>query len=327
MRSRRGALLIGASAALFLGLGPRGARAESPHSALAALPIALELDGCQALDQAELYELLAIEFHTLNVLPATPPEHVHVQCASERAVVTLDAVNGSNNGSSEVELGATAPAVWPRLLALSVSEIIIESRARAAAHAMPSAAPRPAATRSPQSTPIQHGNSAFRSFAGITLRRAIRPATWLWGPDLGASLELSRTFSLAADLRLELGRTDTALAKIDWLSASGALALLVGGRVGDWGFGLGPGVCVGYLRLSPQTQVAATTGHTVSGPWAGLELVARARYDFDARWFLLGGVDSGMATTSVTGLVNGEQPLLDTGGAWLSATLGAGTLL
>jgi hypothetical protein len=279
------------------------------------------------LDHAELSELLAIEFHTLNVLPATPPERVHVQCAPGRAIVTLYAVDGASNGSSEVQLGATAPAVWSRLLALSISELVIESRSRAPANAGPSAAPRPAATRSSPSTPIQHENSAFHGFVGITLRRAIRPATWLSGPELGALLELSRTFSLAADLRLELGRTDTALAKIDWLSASGALALLVGGRVGHWSFGVGPGVCVGYLQLSPKAQVAAATAHTVSGPWAGPELVARARYDFDARWFVLGGVDSGIAMTSVTGLVNAEQRLLDTGGAWLSTMLGAGMSL
>jgi hypothetical protein len=86
-------------------------------------------------------------------------------------------------------------------------------------------------------------------------------------------------------------------------------------------------VCIGYLRLSPQVQVANATGHTVSGVWAGPELVARARYELGARWFVLGSIDSGIATTSVTGLVDGDQRVLDSGGAWVSTMLGAGLLL
>jgi len=51
------------------------------------------------------------------------------------------------------------------------------------------------------------------------------------------------------------------------------------------------------------------------------------RYDLSARWFALGSVGAGFASTSVTGLVNGEQRAIDTGGAWLISTLGAGLAL
>ena len=316
---------MGTPAALLFALAQRPAQAESSVTGRATLPITLELgDGCKALDQVELYKLLAIEFHTLRVLPATPRERVQVECAEARAVVTLQSVNASN----ELELSATSPALWPRLLALSVSEIVIESRARATPK--PEPRPTPKAMALPpiaQATPVREDGAFFRGFAGLALRRAVRPATWLSGPELGATLELSRIFSLASALRLEFGNTDTALAKIDWLSASGAIALLAGGSIGRWGLSVGPGVRIGYLRLSAQPEVAGAAGHTVSGPWAGPELVAHARYDLGARWFVLGGVDSGIVTTSVTGLLNGEQQLLDTGGAWLSALLGAGISL
>jgi len=79
--------------------------------------------------------------------------------------------------------------------------------------------------------------------------------------------------------------------------------------------------------LSPQVQVPGATGHTVSGFWAGPELALRVRYALGARWFAIGSVDAGFASASVTGLVDGEQRVLDTGGAWVSSMLGAGLLL
>jgi hypothetical protein len=301
-------------------LGSERAQAANSGSEPAALPIAIEFDGCEALDQVELSKLLAIEFHTLNVLPATPRERVHIRCAAQRAVVELE----SDNSWNQVNLAATAAAVWPRLLALAVSEIVTDARARVTPSVAVTATPGPVAPALAPRARKPPGNGGIRGFAGLALRLALRPATWLAGPDLGVTLDLNRYVSVAADLRLELGRTDTTLAQIDWLSASGAFALLAGGSVGRWAVGVGPGLCVGYLRLSAQTQVASATGHSVSGIWLGPELVARARYDWGTRGFVLGGVDSGIATTSVTGLVNGEQSLIDTGGPWASAVVGAG---
>jgi len=325
MGSRR-ALMIGVAPALLCSVfAAKRARGADSSAEPEALPIALEVDGCEAVDQVELNKLLAIEFRTLDVLPAEPRERVSVECSASRAVVRLESVSRSH----EVDLQATAPELWPRLLALSVSEIVTESRARVTPTVAPHTTPEPGAQPASQPTqaPRDRDRDRFRAFAGVSLRRAIRPATWLVGPDLGATLALNRYFSLALDLRLEFGRTDTALAKVDWLSASGAFAVLAGGGVGDWHFAAGPGVCLGYLRLSPQVQVPGATGHTVSGFWAGPELALRVRYALGARWFAIGSVDAGFASASVTGLVDGEQRVLDTGGAWVSSMLGAGLLL
>jgi len=323
MRSRCGALTLRvAFAVLALGLASEGAQAAEPSTEPRGLPISLELDGCQALDQGELDKLLAMEFRTLGVLPTLPPERVRVDCAAQRAIVTLESANASN----EVDFTATAPSAWPRLLALAVSEIVIESRARGAAPSAPKTTSRPLAKGPHAPTHTSQKRQIFRVFAGATVRRALRPATWLTGPELGVAVELNRYFSLAADLRLELGRTETALARVDWVSTSGALVALAGGNMGRWSFGVGPGMRVGYLRLSPQVQVANATGHAVSGVWGGPEMQARARFVLSARGFVFGGVDSGFITTPVIGLVDGERRLVDTSGVWLSATLGAGLL-
>ncbi|HEX2670379.1 MAG TPA: hypothetical protein VHM25_05890 [Polyangiaceae bacterium] len=323
MRSRRGAWTIGvAPAVLSLQLVAAPAPGAESSAEVAALPIALEVEGCEAIDQAELQQLLAIEFRTLDVLPREPRERVHVQCTARRAVVRLE----SGSTSNEVDLRATAQALWPRLLALSVSELVTESRARATPLVSP-ATPQPIAR--PPSAPRQasRDHERVRAFAGVSLRRALRSDTWLAGPELGAALDLNRSFSLTLDLRLELGRTDTEWAQVDWLSASSGLVLLAGGRVGDFRLAAGPGVCVGYLHLSPNAKVAGATEHAVSGVWAGPELMARVRYDLGGGWFALGSLGAGFASTSVTGLVNGEQRAIDTGGAWLTSMLGAGLVL
>jgi hypothetical protein len=323
MRSLGGAVTIGVAPALLslLLTSERAQGADSSPESF-ALPVTVELQGCEAVDQAELYKLLVIEFRTLNVLPAVPRERIQIACTKQRANVRLETGSSAN----DVDLSATSPAIWPRLLALSVSELVTESRARTTAIVTPPAILAPI---EPPAQPTQtlRDREGFRVVAGVSLRRAVRPATWLAGPDLGAMLDLNRYFSVALDLRLEFGRTHTELAKVDWLSASSGFALLAGGSMGDWHFAAGPGLCVGYLHLSPQVQVENATGHTVSGIWAGPELVTRVRYDLSARWYALGSVDAGFASTSVTGLVNGEQRAIDTGGAWAALMLGAGVLL
>ena len=329
MRRPRFALTIGVAPAprwlmlAILLLATERAHGADSSAASETLPITLELDGCEGIDQAELFRLLAIEFRTLDVQPAVPRERVQVTCTAERALVRL----GSRESSNALDLRATAPAIWPRLLALSVSEIVTEARARVVKTGAPPTPPEPPLAPPEMPKQAAGGNGHFRAFAGVSLRRAFRSATWLAGPDLGATFALNRYFSLALDLRLEFGHTDTELAKVDWLSASGAFGVLAGGSVGDFQFAAGPGVCIGYLRLSPQVQVENVTGHAVSGVWAGPELVARLRYDWGRRWFSLASIDAGFASASVAGLVNGEQRAIDTGGTWGAAMLAVGLLL
>ncbi len=282
-----------------------------------ALPVSLEFSACQSLDQSELLKLLAIEFQTLNVTPATPLEQVQIACGSSEARVTLGAA------SNRVDLAATAPAAWPRLLALSVSELVIESRARVAPRAEPTPPalpPAPAMRPAPTPEPARR----VRLFAGPALRRAVRSQTWLAGPQIGAEFDVLRALSLSADARLEFGRTNTDLADVSWTSARGALVALVGGRTQHWRFGLGPGLCLGYLRLSPTLNVAHAAAHAVSGAWGGPELVARAAYELSARWYVATSVDSGIVTWPVTGLASTGRRLVDTGGAWLSGTAALG---
>ena len=307
--------------AVWLGV-PVSARAAEPASDPEALPIALESSACEVLDQRELLKLLAIEFQTLKVQARAPIEHVRIACDESVARVTIDAAPSGKI----VDLRATAASAWPRLLALSVSEIVIESRAHLPEPAPPPA-PVPVASARPAGVarPVPEARKVC-VFAGGTLRRALRSSTWLSGPELGLQVDAWRHFSIAADLRGELGSTGTDLGRVHWASFSGALLGLVGGRIGDVRLGLGPGVVVGYLRWSATVDDANATGHVVSGGWGGVELSARARYDFSRRVFVAAHLDSGVVTWPVAGLVDGQRRLVDAGGAWTSGGLAVGVL-
>jgi hypothetical protein len=315
MGCRRAVSLL---AALLLVSSSLTAHAADAVDETEPLPIALEFSGCEALDQRALLKLLAIEFQTLKVPASEPIERVRIACGASVAQITIDA----RPAGKEVDLAATAASAWPRLLALSVSEIVIESRARVV---------RPAARAAAQSRALEMPKitpqiARMRLFAGIAERRAVRSATWLSGPELGFEFAWTRHLTLLADARAEFGSTDTDVAEVHWVSARAALAALIGGRAAAWQFGLGPGFCLGYLGLSPTVSQAAATGHVVSGAWGGPELVARAEYDFSRRWFARLSVDSGIVTWPVAGLVNGQRRLLDAGGGWISSSVALGAL-
>lgn len=299
-------------------LSARAAAASVPPN---PLPIALELSGCEAIDQVDLLKLLSMEFQTLNVQATAPLERVRIVCSSNLARVTTDAGATVN----EVQLAETASAAWPRLLALSVSEIVIESRARVALP-VPHSEPRVLPVLAPKSRSSPRPMRKWRLSAGAALRRAVRPATWLAGPDVGLQLDLTSHFSLASDVRAEWGSTDTDVAKVHWTSLRAALMGLVGSHFGPLQLAIGPSVCLGYLRLSPTVSVANATGHSVSGVWGGPALVARAGYDVSPDWSLAATLDAGVVTWPVAGLVNGERRLIDSGGGWVSGALTLGTI-
>jgi hypothetical protein len=306
--------VIGASCVLL----PAAARAQSNE-----LPIELDASACPTLDRAELDKLLSVEFRTLSLEPRESPERVRVVCDARVARVTIDGSRSVN----EVVLAATAPSAWPRLLALSVSEIVIRSRAQLPVEASPTApAPLPAPPVPEPGPPVPASAPEAQGavFVAIALRRVLADDTWLSGPELGGELALAPFLRLAADARLELGATDTDVARVRWLSARGAVLALLGGRMGAWRLSAGPGVCLGYVRLSPAVTLENATGHVVSGAWSGPELAARAQYGFGSRWFALGGLDAGLVTWPVAGLQNDERRLIHGDGAWLSLELGVG---
>jgi hypothetical protein len=311
------ALLVAALAAT------RSALAAEPP--LASLPVVLEVEGCEPLDERELFDLLSVEFKTLGVTTGAHPERLKVECRGTRALVTLRSSSAESAALAiRLDMAATMPAARSRLLALAISELVVEGRSR-------DVEPQPLRTEDARSLPteahvlVPPERLLDPAIVGAaSLRYAAGPATWLVGAAIGAELPLSSVFCAGFDARAESGSTDTVLAKVGWTSLSAGAALLAGGRLRHLGWGLGPGFRAGHLRLAATPTIPVARGASVVGLWAGPLLAARARYDLAGRAYVHAGFEVGWTIAPVTGNVSDGRPLMDVSGVWSLLTAGMG---
>jgi hypothetical protein len=330
MIPRRARIASRALALAFIVLAPRAGRAASPDEWSTSIEgIRIELRGCSGVDRAELEKLLAIEFRTLNVQPQGDSERVAVTCGLEHAELAF-APSGT---SRTVELSGIAPGAWPRLLALAVSELVMDARARtpaagpvAAPAASPVAAP---AEKPPAVTPVVAKRLAaiFRIFAGARGQWVPSAPAMLWGPEIGVAA--SPFSSVAFEIRAHagFGGTDTELARVRWTAAGGSVAARWDVRVRTWSFGLGPGFSLDALELSPDVKVSGASGRAVSGPWGGPELDLLGSVTLGSAVLVYARFDAGVLTFPVHGDASDGRRLADASGGWLAAALGVGAAL
>ncbi|HEY4106128.1 MAG TPA: hypothetical protein VGM44_19650 [Polyangiaceae bacterium] len=327
---RRACAVLLISVPVYALLQTGSARADvsdrAPESPV-PLSVPLALEHCEDLDGNELRKLLAIEFETLNIGAARPNERVLIRCDASGARVSLEPAQTE----AEVDFTSTAPAARPRLLALTVSELVVDARAHAvkaesaAAKARPAEpVPKKAAAPARESDGV---TSPVRVSAGGALRYLARPGAALWGPQIGLEFAISRYFSFGAAGGLELGQTSTSLARVRWLSERASLFTLFGGSAAGFDLSAGAAMCLGRLSLSPSRLGAGEIGHEVDGIWAGPELIARARHDLGGVLFALASVEGGVTTLPVKATASDGRQLVDTSGSFLSIMLGIGAAL
>ncbi len=278
------------------------------------LAIPVELSACSDVDRAELLKLLAMEFQTLNVRAQCDSERVLITCSGARVRVTLEPAQDT----TEVDLTDTATSAWPRLLALAVSELAIEARARIVAPARP---PPPIKVEA-RPAPAPARRTPLRLFAGARFRRAMRAETNLWGPEIGLEMGLIAAVTLVAQARAEFAGSETPLARVRWTTEGGSVALLWDWHARAWTFGVGPGFSLDALRLTPSVTLAGASGRAVGGAWGGPELVARARYSLASALLAYADVDGGVVLLPVEGNASDGRRLVDAGGSWLGASAG-----
>ena len=110
--------------------------------------------------------------------------------------------------------------------------------------------------------------------------------------------------ALTADVRAEVGDTNTALAAIDWRDAAGTLGLAIGAGRGHFWWDVVPGFTVGVVRLSAAPATPDASGATLTGPWGGPSLTTRLRRTFGTRAYVQLELGAGVVTRSLVGLVN-----------------------
>ncbi|HEX4476260.1 MAG TPA: hypothetical protein VH142_14340, partial [Polyangiaceae bacterium] len=286
---RRRVVSTALGAALAVVLQSPAARSATPgDDSLTISAIGVELGACPNVDRDELQKLLALEFQTLGVQPNGESERVVVACSAERARLTLE----PDGASSDVELSGTTPSAWPRLLALAVSELVIETRARVRVATLPAS---PVAKRTAvASIPATPRAIPLRLFAGAEGRWLPHASSNLWGPELG--VEMDRFFPLTLEVRLHasFGSTSTDVARVHWTAEGGAVTLRWDLRLGRVTVGAGPGFSVDALQLSPSVKIASASGQSLSGPWGGPDVDARGLLALGGALLVYARVDAGV---------------------------------
>ena len=317
---RRRVVSTALGAALVVVMRSGGARsATTGDEPLATSALGVELGACPDVDRDELQKLLALEFRTLGVQPKGESERVVVTCSAERAQLTLE----PDGASSEVDLSGTTPSAWPRLLALAVSELVIETRARVPVATRPASPVAKRTEVAPKET--RRRSAPLRLFAGAEGRWLPHASSSLWGPELG--LETDRFFPLTFELRLHatFGSTSTEVARVSWTAEGGSVTVLWGVRLGKVTLGAGPGFSVDALQLSPSVKIASASGQSLSGPWGGPEADVRGLLALGDALLVYARVDAGVLTFPVRGDVSDGRRLVDASGGWVSAAAGVAT--
>jgi hypothetical protein len=314
-------LAILALVGLFVGLTTLAAPARAATPA-----VDLVVDACPSIDEARLRALVDIELGAIASTPANDAgvaSEARLRCAGD--VVTIELRRGARASRAEVDLASTPEATRLRVLALTITEELALDAKTNAAHAMSSPPPETAAVPTVAIAPTPSApRPDWQLSARASARRAARPALWLAGAGVGLERALTSRLGIAIDLLAESGETSTALATIAMrdLVASAGLSLRAG--AGRWSARAVPAFNVGLARLAATPSDAAATGSSVSATWAGPSLAARGQCAVSQDLFLLAEAAAGFTTRRVTGLVDGQTPLFELRGPWLTLGLGAG---
>jgi hypothetical protein len=278
--------------------------------------VRLVTEACPGVDTARLEELVALELGTVGAGRTLSPAVVVLVCEGDRIAITATEAQTGRQFRAEVLARGTAGPAGLRLLAIAVSELVatsevpVEKRRSLVQETTPMHPPEPVRW--------------FRASAAASLRRVARPATWLEGFALGAELAFARHFALAIEGRGEFGSTDTSLTSVDWRVAGASVAVLADAGWGAWRIAAGPGVEVGFVKLSAHNTATGAKGTSLSAPWAGplgKLCVLRA---FGSRAFVLGRIEGGWVMHRVSGDVSDGSPLVELRGGWAGLTIGAG---
>jgi hypothetical protein len=293
--------------------------------ARATVPVALDLAGCADVAEAPVERLLAMELRAAAVPARDQVTRVSARCREDPDVAELEVVDPVTGKSLRrtVDLRAAGPAGRPRLLALSIIELLGASWTELEATGAPGA-----------DAPAAIGDetlSAVRARPGETRREVIvGPAALVHQHDGGVGLLAgagARAVAAAGDgLRFsfalgyergerafDLGTVTTEVLSlgvgVGWQRARGPLALR-----------LDAGVRGGAAQLQGQPRDGTVQADGFWTPWvgpaAGLAISVRP-----VRWLAveLAG-DAGWAFAARPARIVGESSIT-LGGAWFGAAL------
>jgi len=336
-------------------LAVTGLVASGAARAASGPPVRLRMEACVPVSHPDVGAMLALELERSRVIGVPDREddgkndgksdgqpgggqagsedggpQVIVDCLDSHAVrVTVDRAAGRRQ-QRHVRLYDVPPRARPRLLALAIVELLAAG-GPAPEPAPPAGAPRTVTAPLPAVVAVPPGSGgpsppSWRAGAGAS-GRSFSSA---WGQaTFGAAAGVTRELpgpraAIALDVAVEASERAASLGRVAVLLASAALWYELRGQHGRWTYGAGPGLRLGWARLAGAAPASQVQAHTVSRWWTGPLLAARLDVDLTARLSAGAALEAGKVLQSVRGLV-GDSPEVEIGGAWLAATIFAGT--
>jgi hypothetical protein len=132
---------------------------------------------------------------------------------------------------------------------------------------------------------------------------------------------------LLAELQARWGVAETLGAEVAVQTYSAGLALSPRLSLGAFDFTVGPGVRLGYARLTGRPERMDLQGAALGGAWLGPTVGASAQYRIAPWAAVRAAFELGYVTKPVRGLDEQSQRLLELRGVWTSASFGAALLL
>jgi hypothetical protein len=298
----------------------------------------LDLVECSSIDPAVTTELLAIELDTLQIV-VSPAMHWTVRCHGRHATVQLHGTPGSRQAtgeparakadagtvSTEVDLSSTDEAAWPRLIAISASELVEQRKRRTSVNGPPIPSQAQETLVRVQWVALDVKTKArYLPSVGLSLGRAGDPGTNLVGLSLGVDRLLGALGLLALDLRGQWGKTNLHDVRVSWQLMSLAAA---GGATLDLGlvdFDAMGGLRLGRIALAGEATTPDLSGRRLVGTTAGPFVALRLRRSVGKRLFFGAAVEQGYCLIPVRGNYDGGPRLLTVDGAWTNATFSVG---
>lgn len=300
----------------------------SASAAPAEVPRLL-VSSCDPAMATALERQLGIELMSLrNELERLPPLaqlEVRVRCFEQR--VELEVELTGRRSARQIDVTGAPVETHPRLVALAAGELIYgvvvalgheadTSAARVVPEASEPSASRPEARDEPRVVHV----SALGS-----IRRAGQPAIWLGGVGLGLDYAPVRVLAIAVDAELDLGSLAGDALSVHVIGLSGGAHALVGRHRNSMWWGIGPGVRVGWARLSGRPSEPQLHGESLSGAWGGPSILARFLYA-PRGWPLAVSLamDGGLVTVPLTGTRDRAAVVFALDGGWAGASVRVG---
>jgi len=229
--------------------------------------------------------------------------------------------------SADVDLSSTDEAAWPRLIAISASELI-EQRQRGNATDSPrSLSPTPRSQVRVQlvNWAVKTNPAKLQSLfsVGATLARAGNPATTLVGANLGFDLH-ERSMLLAADVRGQWGKTSLRDANVSWQLISVALGAGAAVNCGPFTLEGLVGMRLGEVTLTGKATTPDASGRRLVGITGGPLIGLRVRTFVGQHVFVAVGFEEGYSLWPVRGTDDNVAPLASVDGAWSNGMFSVG---